>query len=43
MSIEIDHVNKHFRDFVAVDNVSLTFRDGELNRPRFRRHLQALY
>ncbi|GGC77987.1 sulfate/molybdate ABC transporter ATP-binding protein [Vreelandella lutescens] len=30
MSIEIDHVNKHFRDFVAVDNVSLTFRDGEL-------------
>jgi sulfate/thiosulfate transport system ATP-binding protein len=30
MSIEIDHVNKHFRDFVAVDNVSLTFREGEL-------------
>ncbi|MGL6250125.1 MAG: ATP-binding cassette domain-containing protein, partial [Billgrantia desiderata] len=30
MSIEIDHVNKHFRDFIAVDNVSLTFREGEL-------------
>ncbi|MBE0463831.1 MAG: sulfate/molybdate ABC transporter ATP-binding protein [Halomonadaceae bacterium] len=30
MSIEIDHVNKHFRDFVAVDNVSLTFNEGEL-------------
>ncbi|PMR73672.1 sulfate/molybdate ABC transporter ATP-binding protein [Billgrantia endophytica] len=30
MSIEIDHINKHFGNFVAVDNVSLNFRDGEL-------------
>ncbi|MCS2610691.1 sulfate/molybdate ABC transporter ATP-binding protein [Halomonas dongshanensis] len=30
MSIEIDRVNKRFRDFVAVDDVSLTFREGEL-------------
>ncbi|QEM82649.1 sulfate/molybdate ABC transporter ATP-binding protein [Halomonas binhaiensis] len=30
MSIEIDHVNKHFHDFIAVDNVSLTLREGEL-------------
>ncbi|MCM2973367.1 sulfate/molybdate ABC transporter ATP-binding protein [Larsenimonas suaedae] len=30
MSIEIDHVNKRFGDFTAIDNVSLTFNDGEL-------------
>jgi sulfate/thiosulfate transport system ATP-binding protein len=30
MSIEIDRVNKRFKDFVAVDNVSLSLRDGEL-------------
>ncbi|MCP1315860.1 sulfate/molybdate ABC transporter ATP-binding protein [Halomonas sp. 707D7] len=30
MSIEIDRVNKRFRDFVAVDDASLTFREGEL-------------
>src|SRR5690554_1441876 len=30
MSIEIDRVNKRFNDFVAVDNVSLSLKDGEL-------------
>ncbi|SHF63087.1 sulfate transport system ATP-binding protein [Lampropedia hyalina DSM 16112] len=30
MSIEIDQVNKRFGDFVAVDNVSLHFNEGEL-------------
>lgn len=30
MSIEIDHVNKRFGDFIAVDNVNLTFNEGEL-------------
>ncbi|MEO8276362.1 MAG: ABC transporter ATP-binding protein [Thermoanaerobaculia bacterium] len=28
-SVEIDHVNKRFGDFVAVDDVSLTIRRGE--------------
>ena len=30
MSIEIDRINKRFGDFVAVDDVSLSLRDGEL-------------
>ena len=30
MSIEVDQVNKRFGDFVAVDNVSLTLKEGEL-------------
>lgn len=30
MSIELDRVNKRFNDFVAVDNVSLSLKDGEL-------------
>ncbi|KKW68873.1 sulfate ABC transporter [Lampropedia cohaerens] len=30
MSIEVQHVNKRFGDFVAVDNVSLQFNEGEL-------------
>ena len=30
MSIEIDRVNKRFNDFVAVDNVSLSLKEGEL-------------
>mgnify|MGYP003514639320 FL=1 len=28
-SVEIDHVSKHFGNFVAVDDVSLTVRRGE--------------
>ena len=30
MSIEVRHINKRFGDFVALDNVSLNFPDGEL-------------
>lgn len=30
MSIEIENVNKHYGSFAAVDNVSLSLREGEL-------------
>ncbi|MGO4314006.1 ATP-binding cassette domain-containing protein, partial [Pseudomonas sp. KB_15] len=30
MSIQVRNVQKHFGDFVALDNVSLDFDEGEL-------------